>query len=98
MSAFLAVGTYLALVVLLVLVVNRGFGPATPGLRELALFLVEKAPGPLNDLFEEDEGLASRIWMMSGGVWLFVSSSFAFISFLNSSMCKAKWFRRHWSN
>ena len=80
MSAFLAVGTYLTLVVLLVLVVNRGFGPATPGLRELALFLVEKAPGPLNDLFEEDEGLASRIWMMSGGVWLFVSSSFAFIA------------------
>ena len=50
MSAFLAVGTYLALVVLLVLVVNRGFGSATPGLRELAQFLVEKAPGPLNDL------------------------------------------------
>ena len=80
MSAFLAVGTYLTLVVLLVLVVNRGFGSATPGLRELAQFLVEKAPGPLNDLFEEDEGLASRIWMMSGGVWLFLSTSFAFIA------------------
>ena len=80
MSAFLAIGSYLALVGLLVLVVNRGFGPATSGLRELAQFLVEKAPGPLNDLFEEDEGLASRIWMMSGGVWLFVASSLAFIA------------------
>jgi len=80
MSAFLAFGTYLALVGLLVLIANRGFGTATSGLRELALFVVEKAPGPLNDLFEEEEGLASRIWMMSGGVWLFVASSLAFIA------------------
>ena len=72
----------LDLVVFLVLVAyfaNRGLGNMSQSLRQLAIFLLDKAPVGLVDLFDKGEGKGARNWMMLGGLWFCIAATLGFL-------------------
>ena len=58
---------------------NRGLGNMSQSLRQLAIFLLDKAPVGLVDLFDKGEGKGARNWMMLGGLWFCIAATFGFL-------------------
>ena len=72
----------LDLVVFMVIVAyfaDRGLGNMSQSLRQLAFFLLDKAPVGLVDLFDKGEGKGARNWMMLGGLWFCVAATLGFL-------------------
>jgi len=65
--------TAAALIVFLGLVshyTQKGLGEMSAPLRQFGMFLLEKAPGPATDLFQNKEGSGAKTWMQYGAFWL----------------------------
>ena len=50
--------------------VQRGIGNMSAPLRQFGLFLLNKAPAGIVDLFNDDKGSGSKTWMNFGMIWL----------------------------
>ena len=59
--------------------VTNGVGTMGAPLRQLALFLMNKAPVGLVDLFKDNPGSGSRTWMKYGIVWFLLALVSAFL-------------------
>lgn len=59
--------------------VTNGIGTMGAPLRQLALFLMNKAPVGLVDLFKDSPGSGSRTWMKYGIVWFLLALVSAFL-------------------
>ena len=50
--------------------VQRGIGNMADPMRQFGLFLLNKAPAGIVDLFNDDKGSGSKTWMNFGMIWL----------------------------
>ena len=50
--------------------VQRGIGNMSAPMRQFGLFLLNKAPAGIVDLFNDDKGSGSKTWMNFGMIWL----------------------------
>ena len=50
--------------------VQRGIGNMAEPMRQFGLFLLNKAPAGIVDLFNDDKGSGSKTWMNFGMIWL----------------------------
>lgn len=58
----------------------RGVGGMGPSLRQFSMFMLDKAPAGIIDLFDKKEGNAARNWMILGSMWFCVAATLGFLS------------------
>ncbi|MGB1436104.1 MAG: hypothetical protein ACPG8U_00425 [Candidatus Thalassarchaeaceae archaeon] len=68
-----------ALVIISYILIQRGLGVLGEVTRGMTMFMLEKALGPGADLVEGRKGSGSKIWIVQGMIWLFVSATLTFI-------------------
>ena len=66
---------------------SRGVGNMGQSLRQLGLFLLDKAPAGIVDLFDKSAGRGARNWMMLGGLWFCVAGTLGFLGFAKWRVC-----------
>ena len=71
--------SYLLFIGLFAFIYSRGIGEMSKSVRQLSLFMLEKAPVGIVDLFSKEPGSASRNWMTLGGIWFAVAATLTFI-------------------
>ena len=49
---------------------QKGLGDMSVPLRQFGMFLLEKAPGPVIGLFQDEKGSGAKAWMQFGVFWL----------------------------
>ena len=59
---------------------NRGLGNMGPAMRQLGIFLLDKAPAGVVDLFDKGPGKGARNWMILGGLWFCLAGTLGFIA------------------
>jgi hypothetical protein len=75
--------TAAALVVFLGLIshyTQKGLGEMSAPLRQFGMFLLEKAPGPAADMFQNKEGSGAKTWMQYGVFWLVCAGTGGFLA------------------
>ena len=76
---FIASGILLVLLVIVSYYVTNGIGTMGAPMRQFALFLMNKAPVGLVDLFKDEPGSGSRTWMKYGTGWFLLAVICGFI-------------------
>jgi len=76
---FIASGILLAILVIVSYYVTNGIGTMGAPMRQFALFLMNKAPVGLVDLFKDEPGSGSRTWMKYGMGWFLLAVICGFI-------------------
>ena len=76
---FIASGILLVVLVIVSYYVTNGIGTMGAPMRQLALFLMNKAPVGLVDLFKDEPGSGSRTWMKYGTGWFLLAVICGFI-------------------
>ena len=76
---FIASGILLVVLVIVSYYVTNGIGTMGAPMRQFALFLMNKAPVGLVDLFKDDPGSGSRTWMKYGTAWFLLAVICGFI-------------------
>lgn len=76
---FIASGILLVVLVIVSYYVTNGIGTMGAPLRQFALFLMNKAPVGLVDLFKDEPGSGSRTWMKYGTAWFLLAVICGFI-------------------
>ena len=59
---------------------HRGVGDMRDALRQTGMFLLNRAPVGLVDLFKDNDGNGSKTWIQYGSVWLVVSAIGGFLA------------------
>ena len=76
---FVASGILLAILVIVSYYVTNGIGTMGAPMRQFALFLMNKAPVGLVDLFKDEPGSGSRTWIKYGTGWFLLAAICGFI-------------------
>ncbi|MEC7097738.1 MAG: hypothetical protein VXW70_05995 [Candidatus Thermoplasmatota archaeon] len=76
---FVASGILLAILIIVSYYVTNGIGTMGAPMRQFALFLMNKAPVGLVDLFKDEPGSGSRTWMKYGTAWFLLAVICGFI-------------------
>ena len=76
---FIASGILLIVLVIVSYYVTNGIGTMGAPMRQFALFLMNKAPVGLVDLFKDEPGSGSRTWMKYGTGWFLLAVICGFI-------------------
>ena len=76
---FIASGILLVILVIVSYYVTNGIGTMGAPMRQFALFLMNKAPVGLVDLFKDEPGSGSRTWMKYGTGWFLLAVICGFI-------------------
>ena len=76
---FIASGILLVVLVIVSYYVTNGIGTMGAPMRQFALFLMNKAPVGLVDLFKDEPGSGSRTWMKYGTAWFLLAVICGFI-------------------
>ena len=71
--------SYLLFIGFFAFIYSRGIGEMSQSVRQLSLFMLEKAPAGIVDLFSKESGSASRNWMTLGGIWFTVAATLTFV-------------------
>ena len=77
---FISAAILLAVLLVVSYYVNNGVGTMGAPLRQLALFLMNKAPVGLVDLFKDEPGSGSRTWIKYGTGWFILTVISGFIA------------------
>jgi hypothetical protein len=77
---FISAGILLAALLVVSYYVTNGVGTMGVPLRQFALFLMNKAPVGLVDLFKDEPGSGSRTWMKFGTGWFILTVISSFIA------------------
>jgi len=56
----------------------RGLGPFSSFTRDMSKFMLGKALGPANELFQNRPGSAGRTWLLHGVMWFIIASTLTF--------------------
>ena len=76
---FIAGGALLTLLLLLSQALSKGVGTVGGALKQIGLFILQKNPPGLVDIFDDKDGSGSRTWMNFGMLWLVFSTLLGFL-------------------
>ena len=76
---FIAGGALLALLFLLAQSLSKGVGTVGGALKQIGLFILQKNPPGLVDIFDDKDGSGSRTWMNFGMLWLVFATLLGFL-------------------
>ena len=76
---FIAGGVLLALLFLLAQSLSKGVGTVGGALKQIGLFVLQKNPPGLVDIFDDKDGSGSRTWMNFGMLWLVFATLLGFL-------------------
>ena len=76
---FIAGGALLALLFLLAQSLSKGVGTVGGALKQVGLFVLQKNPPGLVDIFDDKDGSGSRTWMNFGMLWLVFATLLGFL-------------------
>ena len=76
---FIAGGALLALLFLLAQSLSKGVGTVGGALKQIGLFVLQKNPPGLVDIFDDKDGSGSRTWMNFGMLWLVFATLLGFL-------------------
>ena len=58
---------------------QHGLGEMRRSIRQFTIFMLDKAPVGMVDLFSNKTGSASRNWMMFGAIWFTLAATIGFL-------------------
>ena len=76
---FIAGGALLTLLFLLSQALSKGVGTVGGALKQIGLFILQKNPPGLVDIFDDKDGSGSRTWMNFGMLWLVFATLLGFL-------------------
>lgn len=76
---FIAGGALLGLLFLLAQSLSKGVGTVGGALKQIGLFVLQKNPPGLVDIFDDKDGSGSRTWMNFGMLWLVFATLLGFL-------------------
>ena len=76
---FIAGGALLVLLFLLAQSLSKGVGTVGGALKQIGLFVLQKNPPGLVDIFDDKDGSGSRTWMNFGMLWLVFATLLGFL-------------------
>ena len=76
---FIAGGALLALLFLLSQSLSKGVGTVGGALKQIGLFILQKNPPGLVDIFDDKDGSGSRTWMNFGMLWFVFATLLGFL-------------------
>ena len=76
---FIAGGVLLTLLFLLAQSLSKGVGTVGGALKQVGLFILQKNPPGLVDIFDDKDGSGSRTWMNFGMLWLVFATLLGFL-------------------
>ena len=76
---FIAGGALLTLLFLLAQSLSKGVGTVGGALKQVGLFVLQKNPPGLVDIFDDKDGSGSRTWMNFGMLWLVFATLLGFL-------------------
>lgn len=76
---FIAGGVFLVLLFLLAQSLSKGVGTVGGALKQVGLFVLQKNPPGLVDIFDDKDGSGSRTWMNFGMLWLVFATLLGFL-------------------
>lgn len=76
---FIAGGVLLTLLFLLAQSLSKGVGTVGGALKQVGLFVLQKNPPGLVDIFDDKDGSGSRTWMNFGMLWLVFATLLGFL-------------------
>ena len=76
---FIAGGVFLVLLLLLAQSLSKGVGTVGGALKQVGLFVLQKNPPGLVDIFDDKDGSGSRTWMNFGMLWLVFATLLGFL-------------------
>ena len=76
---FIAGGVLLTLLFLLAQSLSKGVGTVGGALKQIGLFVLQKNPPGLVDIFDDKDGSGSRTWMNFGMLWLVFATLLGFL-------------------
>ncbi|MEC8576798.1 MAG: hypothetical protein VXY68_03680, partial [Candidatus Thermoplasmatota archaeon] len=76
---FIAGGVFLVLLLLLAQALSKGVGTVGGALKQVGLFVLQKNPPGLVDIFDDKDGSGSRTWMNFGMLWLVFATLLGFL-------------------
>lgn len=76
---FIAGGALLTLLFLLSQALSKGVGTVGGALKQIGLFVLQKNPPGLVDIFDDKDGSGSRTWMNFGMLWLVFATLLGFL-------------------
>ncbi|MEG3601166.1 MAG: EF-hand domain-containing protein [Candidatus Thermoplasmatota archaeon] len=76
---FIAGGVFLVLLLLLAQTLSKGVGTVGGALKQVGLFVLQKNPPGLVDIFDDKDGSGSRTWMNFGMLWLVFATLLGFL-------------------
>ena len=76
---FIAGGALLTLLFLLSQALSKGVGTVGGALKQIGLFILQKNPPGLVDIFDDRDGSGSRTWMNFGMLWLVFATLLGFL-------------------
>lgn len=76
---FIAGGALLALLFLLSQSLSKGVGTVGGALKQIGLFVLQKNPPGLVDIFDDKDGSGSRTWMNFGMLWFVFATLLGFL-------------------
>jgi len=59
---------------------SNGLGDLRRPLRQLSIFMLDKAPAGVIDLFSKEKGAGARNWLLFGAIWATIASTVTFLS------------------
>lgn len=79
-TIFISGSFFVALLFLLSQSLSKGVGSVGGALKQIGLFILQKNPPGLVDIFDDRDGSGSRTWMNFGMLWLVFASLLGFLS------------------
>jgi len=78
-TVFITAGLLLATLIVVANYMVKGIGGMAKPLRQVGLFLLNKAPAGLIDLFSDKAGSGTKTWMRFGMAWFFMAALSMFL-------------------
>ena len=78
-TVFITAGLLLATLIVVANYMVKGIGGMAKPLRQVGLFLLNKAPAGLIDLFNDKAGSGTKTWMRFGMAWFFMAALSMFL-------------------
>ena len=79
-TIFISGGVLIGLLFLLSQSLSKGVGTVGGALKQIGLFILQKNPPGLVDIFDDRDGSGSRTWMNFGMLWLVFAALLGFLS------------------
>ena len=79
-AVFIALFFFFTVVGFSTFYLQKGIGTMADPMRQFGLFLLNKAPAGIVDLFNDEKGSGAKTWMNLGMIWLTLAGIGTFLS------------------